>query len=189
MASRNRNFASILYEESALANWQAILVEHFVPCFISPLHMNDTDINGNLKKPHYHIMIMFDGVKTNEQAKEIFDSIGAVGCEVVKSLRGYARYLCHLDNPEKAQYNPEEVLSFCGSDYMGVIGMALDKYKAIGEMIEFCENNCIYNYAELLNYCRQSRFDWFRVLCDSGTYVIKEYLKSAEFINYEKSCD
>lgn len=178
MASRNRNFSSIVYPESAPENWQAILVEHFVPCFISPLHDSDLDPTGEPKKPHHHVMIMFDGVKTNEQAKEIFDSIGAVGCEVVKSLRGYARYLCHLDNPDKAQYQIEDVLSFCGADYTGVIGLAIDKYKAIGEMIDFCDDHGILSYAELMSYCRTNRFDWFRVLCDNGTYVLKEYLKS-----------
>lgn len=48
---------------------------------------------------------MFDGVKTIEQAKDLFEQIGGVGCEKVNSIRGYARYLCHLDNPEKAQYD------------------------------------------------------------------------------------
>ena len=48
-------------------------------------------------------MIMYDGKKSIEQAKENFDKIGGVGCEIVNSTRGYARYLCHLDNPDKEQ--------------------------------------------------------------------------------------
>ena len=110
--------------------------------------------------------------------KVIFDLIGGVGCEVVNSTRGYARYLCHLDNPEKAQYNVEEVRCLSGADYANVISLVTDKYKAIGEMIDFCQSNDIISYAKLLEYCRMERFDWFRVLCDSGTIVIKEYLKS-----------
>lgn len=180
MVSRYRNFACVLYPESAPENWREILVEHFVPCFISPLHNSDINPTGELKKEHYHIMIMFDGVKTTEQAKEIFDSISAVGCEIVKSLRGYARYLCHLDNPDKAQYKVEDVISLCGADYTGTIGLAIDKYKAIGEMIDFIEDNMIDSYAYLMNYCRMNRFDWFRILCDSGTYVIKEYIKAKQ---------
>jgi hypothetical protein len=50
--------------------------------------------------------------------------------------------------------------------------------KAICEMIDYCEQENIYSYSELLKYCRAERFDWFRVLCDNGTVVMKEYLKS-----------
>lgn len=175
---RTRNFATVVYPESAPENWQEILSEQFVPTFISPLHDKDINPTGEAKKPHWHVMLMFDGVKTIEQAAEIFNKIGGVGCEVVQSQRGYARYLCHMDNPEKFQYSPEDVRSLCGADYTGSIGLVTDKYKAIGEMIDFCEENGIVSYSELLKYCRMERFDWFRVLCDNGTVVMKEYLKS-----------
>lgn len=175
---RTRNFATVVYEESAPANWQEILSEQFVPCFISPLHDKDINPGGEPKKAHWHVMIMFEGVKTPDQAKAIFDLIGGVGLEVVQSLRGYARYLCHMDNPEKHQYSPEDVRSLCGADYTGAIGLVTDKYKAIREMILFCKENGIVSYAELLEYCSEQRFDWFRVLCDNGTVVMKEYLKS-----------
>lgn len=45
-------------------------------------------------------------------------------------------------------------------------------------MLDFCDDNDVLNYCDLLMYARRERFDWFRVLCDSGTYVIKEYMKS-----------
>lgn len=175
---RTRNFATVVYPESAPDGWQEILSQQFVPAFISPLHGKDVNPTGEPKKPHYHVVLMFDGVKTREQAQDIISKINGVGCEVVQSIRGYARYLCHLDNPEKAQYKQEDVRSLCGADYPGTIGLVTDKYKAIGEMIDFCEDNGIYSYSELLKYCRMERFDWFRVLCDNGTVVMKEYLKS-----------
>lgn len=180
-SGRTRNFATVVYPESAPENWQDILAEQFVPAFISPLHDKDINPTGEAKKPHYHVMIMFDSVKTREQAQSIFDLIKGVGCEVVQSVRGYARYLCHLDNPEKYQYEQSNVRSLCGADYVGTIGLVTDKYKAIGEMIDFCELNDIVSYSELLKYCRMERFDWFRVLCDNGTVVIREYLKSRKW--------
>ena len=177
-ARRTRNYATVVYPDSAPENWIEILAEQFVPAFISPLHDSDLNPTGEVKKAHYHVIIMFDSVKTSEQAKEVFEKIGGVGCEIIQSIRGYARYLCHLDNPEKAQYKQEDVRSLCGADYPHIIGLVTDKYKAIGEMIDFCEENDIISYSELLKYCRMERFDWFRVLCDNGTVVIKEYLKS-----------
>lgn len=176
--TRTRNFATIVYPESAPENWQDILAQQFVPAFISPLHDKDINPTGEPKKPHYHVVLMFEGKKSVEQVTEIFNLIGGVGCEKVNSIRGYARYLCHLDNPEKVQYEQSCVRSLGGADYVGTIGLVTDKYKAIGEMIDFCKENNIISYSDLLEYCRMERFDWFRVLCDNGTVVMKEYLKS-----------
>ena len=181
--TRSRIFATIVYPESAPENWKDILASHFIPAFISPLHDKDLNPTGEEKKAHYHVIIMFEGKKSLNQVEEIFSSIGGVGCERVKSLRGYARYLCHMDNPEKVQYEQNEVISLCGADYIGTIGLVIDKYKAIGEMIVFCKEKNIFSYSELLEYCYSDRFDWFRVLCDNGTVVIKEYLKSRSWTN------
>lgn len=175
---RTRNFATVVYPESAPENWQEILQEQFVPAFISPLHDKDVNPTGEPKKPHYHVMLMFDNVKTQEQAREIFDRIQGVGCEIVNSIRGYARYLCHLDNPEKTQYSTDDVRCMCGSDYLDVIGLPLDKGKAIGEMIDFCKEYNITAYCDLLEYARVERSDWFKCLLENGTYVMKEYLRS-----------
>lgn len=176
--ARKRNFATVVYPESAPEDWRAILAGYFVPAFISPLHDKDLNATGEPKKAHYHVMLMFDGKKSEEQVKTLLESIGGVGLERVESLRGYARYLCHLDNPEKAQYNPSDVVSLNGSDYSYTIGIVADKYKAVREMIAFCKANEIVSYAELLEYASVEQDTWFRVLCDSGTVVMKEYLKS-----------
>lgn len=175
---RFRNFATVVYPESATENWQDILSDQLVPAFISPLHDMDVNPDGEIKKSHWHVMIVFDGNKSIDQAQAVFILIGGVGCEVVQSLRGYARYLCHLDNPEKHQYCPDDVRALCGADYNSTIGLPTDKYKAISEMIEYVKQQNIYSYSELLDYCALEKFDWFRVLCDNGTMVIKEYLKS-----------
>lgn len=175
---RTRNFATIVYPESAPSNWMEILGEQAIPAFVSPLHDKDVNPTGEVKKEHYHVMIMFDGVKSVEQAKAVFELINGVGCDIIQSVRGYARYLCHLDNPEKYQYPKEDVKVFGGADYFTTISLVTDKYAAIGEMIDYCEAYNIVSYSELLLYCRSERSDWFRVLCDNGTVVIKEYLKS-----------
>lgn len=178
---RTRNFATVVYPDSAPEGWQDILSQQFIPAFISPLHDKDVNPTGEPKKPHYHVVIMYEGPKTREQASEVFKLIGGVGCEAVQSIRGYARYLCHMDNPEKVQYDQGDVRSLCGADYAGTIGLVTDKYKAISEMIDFCQEYTIYSYSQLLEYCRKERFDWFRVLCDNGTVVMKEYLKSKKW--------
>lgn len=176
--TRTRNYATVVYPESAPDNWQNILAEQMVPSFISPLHDKDFNPDGEPKKAHFHVMIMFDGPKTREQAEEIFNLIGGVGCEIVKSLRGYARYLCHLDNPDKYQYDAADVKTICGADYIGVIGLAIDKFKAVHEMMDFCEKYNVDSFYLLANYAREHRSDWSRVLMESATLVMREWLKS-----------
>lgn len=188
-APRYRNFATVVYPESAPENWKSILAQQFVPAFISPLHDKDVDPLNQPKKAHHHVMLMFDGKKSEAQVREVFSRIGGVGLEVVKSMRGYSRYLCHLDNPEKAQYNPEDVTALCGADYNHTIGLVTDKYKAIREMIDWCRENNVVAYCDLLVYAMNERQEWFRVLCDNGTYVMKEYLKSMEWKALTFHCD
>lgn len=178
--NRTRNFATVVYPESAPEDWKDILARHCVPAFISPLHDKDVNPTGEPKKPHYHVVIMFEGKKTLAQAKEVFDTISGVGCEVVKSIRGYARYLCHLDNPEKAQYDTSQVQCIA-SDYIGTIGLAIDKYVALGEMQDFCEEFNVFSFYLLSKYARQNRPDWYRILCDCGSVYMREYLKSKKW--------
>lgn len=178
---RTRNFTTIVYPESAPENWLDILNDHHVQAFVSPLHDRDVNPDGETKKPHWHVLVMFDNVKTVEQAEELFDQIGGVGCQKVNSIRGNARYLCHLDNPEKTQYDTNDVKVFAGADYQGICALISDKYGAIREMLAFCEDNNIINFADLLIYASENRNDWFRILCDSGTFVVKEYLKSRKW--------
>lgn len=180
-SGRTRNYATVVYPESAPDNWEVILSEQHIPILVSPLHCDDVNPNGEPKKPHYHIMVMYDSVKTVEQAKELFALVNGVGCEKVGSVRGYARYLCHLDNPEKAQYDVSSVRCMGGADYIGLIGLPTDKYTAIEEMMDFIDENGNFSFADLMRYARKNRNDWFRALCDNSSYVMKEYCKSAQW--------
>lgn len=178
---RSRNWATIVYPESAPENWKDILGELKMEAFVSPLHSEDVNPDGEIKKEHYHVLLMFPSVKTDKQAAEVFNTFGGVGTEQVASLRGYARYLCHLDNPEKHIYDTKDVLSFGGADYYSVITLVTDKYLVLSEILDFCDENHIVYYSELIRWCRQNKFEWFRALVDGGTYMVKEYLKTAQF--------
>lgn len=179
--NRSRLWATIVYPESAPANWLELLSEKMVPCFVSPLHDKDLNANGEPKKPHYHVMFVFEGKKSQEQIKTLCAAFSGVGQERIASKRAYARYLCHLDNPEKAQYNVRDVKSFCGLDYELEVGAVINKYTEIGEMIRFIETNDIRVYAHLLRWCSVNEPKWFRVLCDNGSYPIIEYIKSRTY--------
>lgn len=176
--ARYRNFVTVVYPESAPPDWLSILADQCIPCFVSPLHDSDLNPDGEKKKEHYHVMFCFEGKKSLSQVESVCALIGGVGCLVVQSLRSMARYLCHLDNPDKHQYNIEDVRSFGGADYYSSINLPTDKYKILREIMDFIVLNNMLCYADLLLYASENRFEWFRVLCDSGTVVIKEFMKS-----------
>lgn len=181
-AGRTRNFATVVYPESAPEDWKERLNELHVAALISPLHDKDTNPSGESKKPHYHVLVMFESPKDYEnQIKPIFDQIGGVGREVINSLRGYARYLCHLDNPEKAQYDPTEVISMGGADYHAITNLPTDNRKMLADIIAFIQENEIYSFAEFIDVSRVHHPEWFTLIVNSNGWIVKEFIKSLEW--------
>ena len=76
---RQRTYATIVYPDSAPNDWQDILASLCIPAFISPLHDKDTNPTGEPKKPHYHVLLMFDGKKSSAQVDDIRKTFGGVG--------------------------------------------------------------------------------------------------------------
>lgn len=178
-AGRTRNFATVVYPESAPADWMERLSQHHIAALISPLHDKDINPSGEPKKPHYHVLVMFEGPKDYEtQVKPIFAEIGSVGREKVNSVRGYARYLCHLDNPEKAQYRPSEVHCMGGADFYAISNLPTDDTKLLGEIMDYIQEQEIYSFAEFLQLCRLYRPEWFSLAALSKGWIIKEFIKS-----------
>lgn len=81
--NRTRNYACIVYPESAPKNWKELLEAMHIPALISPIHDQDTLPDGTTKKEHYHVIILFGSLKSPKQAKAIFDVIGGVGIEAM----------------------------------------------------------------------------------------------------------
>lgn len=178
MADRARNFATIIYPESAPNDFLLIAKDAKVNFFLSPLHDKDCDKHGELKKPHYHMLLMYDSVHTVAQASGLFVTFGGVGCESVNSLRSYARYLCHLDDDDKFRYNVSDVYTYGSVDYGDIISSPVDKYDFIADMMDFCDKNDIVSFADLLRYSRRENKRWFKCLCDGNSLIMLEYLRS-----------
>jgi len=74
---RTRNWTIVVYPESAPENWIEILQSEQVPFAVSPLHDKDVNVDGEIKKPHWHVMLMYSGKKSFTQIKEIADKLNA----------------------------------------------------------------------------------------------------------------
>ena len=170
------------YPDSAPENWREIINGWLVDCLVSPLHDSDVNEDGTPKKPHWHGILFFDSVKSFEQVQELVAPLnGPIPIIPKGTKRNCARYLCHLNNPEKHQYSEADVLEFQNADYADLKTRDNDKYGYIGEMMDFVDEQGQYSYAYLLRFARANRPEWFRCLCDNGTYVMKEYCKTAAF--------
>lgn len=170
----------MVYPDSAPANWREILDGLHIEWVESPLHDKDINPDGTPKKPHWHIILLFDGKKSFEQIKEITDSLNSPHPQFVQSVRPMVRYLAHLDNPDKAQYSVSEIIAHGGVDLAELLKpTSSNRYALIAEMLDFIEAKNYTEFWDFLLYARQERFDdWFPLLSDNSAFVIKEAIKS-----------
>lgn len=182
---KTRAWSAIVYPDSAPEGWRDALEETHVPALISPLHDGDVNPDGEPKKPHYHVVVIFDGPATEGQAKEILVPCGAANgvVQAVSSLTGQARYLCHLDNPEKAQYSAQDVRELSGADYEKYINRLSDRNGAIIEMMDFVEKYQVKSFATLARYAADTNKLWFHHLTTDCGWYMKEYIKSSAWSN------
>lgn len=178
---RYRDWAFIIYPESAPVNWEDIIDSWHVQVAVSPLHDKDVLPDGEIKKAHWHCVMSFEGVQSYEAVKELIEPLHGTIPQVCKSKRGSIRYFCHLDNPEKYQYDKGDVRSFCGFDLDPYFEYTLSEQKFImNEMMDWCSDNGIYEYGYLCDYARRYRYeDWYDVLVRfQGSRIMVAYCQS-----------
>ena len=176
---RVRNWTFIAYPDSVPENWLDILKSYCVPFAISPLHDSDLNADETEKKPHWHVVFAFAGNKSFTQVSDISKSVNATIPQKVQNMNGIIRYFVHMDNPEKHQYQVDDIMSFCGFDVDAYFKItSTNRYLAIKEMIEIIRDNDIREYSEFVMWCMEYRFDWFKLLCDNCSYIIKEFITS-----------
>lgn len=179
---RNRNYATIVYPDSAPSNWVEILRDMHIPALISPIHNQDVAPDGSLKKEHFHVLIMYTSLKSRQQAQECFQLIGGVGIESVDSLPHYARYLIHLEDSDKAQYNAADVIAVSGADYAAVAHLSDDTTSVMRDIFAYISNNQLTSFAHFIDICAANNDIWFRTLI-SHNYcnIIINYMKSIQW--------
>lgn len=178
--TRTRNWTVVVYPESAPENWRDILDEMHIEWVESPLHDSDLNATGEKKKAHWHILLMFGGVKSYEQVVELCQDLNCPRPERCHNAKAMVRYMAHLDNPDKAQYSISDIVSHGGVDIAELLRPnASERYSLIREMIAFIRDNDIIEYQDIMDYAAEFRpDDWFPLLCDNSTFVINQYVSS-----------
>lgn len=190
--TRTRNWTVVIYPEhfirkdiTPIKRIQEVLNTFHIEYVLSPLH--DADKNGaeEDKKPHYHALLLFGGVKSYEQVKEVIEPLNCPPPQKVHSTKQLVRYFLHLDHPDKHQYSKNDLISYGGVDIADLLRpSSSERYALIAEMMDFIDDNEIAEITDLLFYARKDRKeDWFPILCDSSTYLINTYIKSKRHRN------
>lgn len=177
---RTRNWTFIVYPESAPADWRDRLDTEHIQWIESPLHDKDKNADGEAKKAHWHVLVLFVGKKSFEQVKQLTDSLNAPIPQKTASAKGMVRYMAHLDNPEKVQYSPGDIIGHGGVDVAEYLKpTSSSRYLLIREMMDFVREKNIIEIEDLLTYASTERFDdWFPLLCDNSAYIMGAMIKS-----------
>lgn len=177
---RTRVWSAIIYPDSAPENWRDVLDEEHFQWVESPLHEFDVNSTGEVKKAHWHINLVFDGPKSFEQVCDILKPLNCPIPQRCHSLKGSVRYMAHLDNPEKYQYDISDIVCHGGLDLADLLKpTSSERYSLIAEMQDFVKENGIVEFQDLFDFARSDRFDtWYPLLCDNSAYVISLYIKS-----------
>lgn len=188
---KKRNWTFELYDDSCSNDWEDYLNSTGVP-YIYAYHDKDVNPTGEPKKPHYHVMLCFDGPITFSNVKTYGERVGCANGVIypVGSVRGMVRYFCHKDNPDKYQYE-EDVLQcrngFDPKDYFALTCSQIKAFKR--KIIEFIIDNEITEYADLIDTLMYSDYTDMFDIASQNTFFFTQYIKSKRNIRKLSSED
>lgn len=177
-----RYWWAIVYPESAPENWRDKLNDMLITWVASPLHDKDLNEDGSFKKPHYHVIILFDNTYTYSYASGIFSEINAVFPDlaskvIIKKISSAIKYLYHENSKEKASYDKDN-LTF-SEDFV------IERYedqptheqlkeqdrKLLIEILDYIEENNVTELNDLVVYCRFNNLDWLDYISHKTVFI------------------
>lgn len=115
---------------------------------------------GDPKKAHIHIIVITKGPMFREDFSQLFYDliyIKVTAWEKVLHLDTLTRYMAHMDNKEKYQYNFTDIISFGGFSLKPISIQKTDEYtkaSALVEVLTYCEDNKITKYHVLVKWAK-----------------------------------
>lgn len=174
---KKRNWAFVLYTESAPEDWREILKLKGLTFAVSPLHDKDINPDNTPKKPHYHIILVFGSPTTYNNVKSITDELNQPIPIPLESVRGYYRYFTHLDNPEKHQYDSTKIELYNGFDVTDVLNN-FEVFQCLKTIQSLIQENNIFEYSELMDYLLYHEFLELWNVASSHTLFLNTYITS-----------
>lgn len=176
---KKRNWAFVLYPESAPADWFDRLKQSGLMGAVSPLHDKDINADGEPKKAHYHVILVYGNTTTFNNVKSLTDSLNQPIPQALEQIRGYYRYLTHKDNPEKYQYSDSDIVTFGGFDISDFVEMTKSEVtKYIKEIHAFVRDNNITEYSDLCDMLIDAGLEELYEVAINHTLFVNSYISS-----------
>lgn len=176
---KKRYWAFVGYPESLPADWIDKLQATGLQCCISPLHDKDINPDNTEKKAHYHVILCYEGPTTYNNVKSLTDSLNSPIPQPLEQVRGYYRYLTHKDNPEKAQYNEDNIITLNGFDIADYNELTVSQIKTIMiEIQKLIMDNNIIEYADLLDLLLENELFNYLDVASNHTILFNTYITS-----------
>lgn len=170
---KKRHWAFVAYPESLPEGWLDELKQTGLRAAISPLHDRDIDPTGAPKKPHYHIIVSYEGPTTYANVEALTKRLHQPIPQPLEQVRGYYRYLTHEDNPEKAQYSAADIQTLNGFNIRDYVEMSkTDALKIKRDITQYVMDNGIIEYSDLLRDTMADGMpeDWYDVASSNTLY-------------------
>ena len=176
---KKRNWAFVLYPDSAPTDWIERLQATGLSCAISPLHDKGVNPDGELKKAHYHVILCYAGPTSYNVVKSLTDSLNQPIPQALEQVKGYYRYFTHMDNPEKHQYNSDDIQRINGFDIANYSELTRSEVASIKiKLIQFIRDYCITEYSDFMDSVLESfdaaEFD----VASNNTMFFDRYISS-----------
>lgn len=174
----------LLWWDSVPSDWVQRIEDLGFQALISPRHDKDVLEDGSAKKPHWHVLFLFQGRKSFKDCQFIADSVSGqpdYPWLYVAERKPCARYECHLDQPTKHRYPISELVSVNGCEIEKLIRKSDDGDDEVDEVltdiIDFIGGYGIQYFNDLVDYCIKERKSiWLKRLRKDLTPFVKAYM-------------
>lgn len=177
---KSKFWTAIVYEDSAPEDWRDIIRISGLRCAISPYHDRDINPTGEPKKPHWHIILCWDGPTTyNNARKFVQEELHTPIPKDLKSVRGMYNYFSHKDNPEKAQYDEaliEHLNGFCLAEFVELTRGEVNE--AIKNTFRIIREAEITEFSGLLDFLDDNGFGNEWDVAKNNAFLFNTYLTS-----------
>ena len=177
---KKRNWAFVAYPESLPTDWKEQLQATGLQVAISPLHDRDVDPTGELKKPHYHVILCYAGPTSYNVVKGLTDSLNCPIPQPLEQVRGYYRYFTHMDNPEKYQYSPDTIETINGFSIMDFVELTKSEVLTVKRKLQsLIREKNILEYSDFMDYLQDSEnMEQEYDVASNNTYFFEKYISS-----------
>lgn len=197
---RGRVWQIVFYPESCPENFEEIIYNWHIPACLSPLHNplnNKKGLGETEGKEHYHLNVYFDGNKSYDQVFLLAEQLNTKRIIRVENARAMTRYLIHLDDPDKEQFQLESIRAFSGVTYLDYLLHSSNEIEIMNSLERFIFKHQITNFAilvamlrssdehELLNYVRFKSSYYAKSLLEGLVVTKKEKINIYEYLNLD----